>query len=96
MPCRIGPDDGTNDESTQGRDPTIATRYRRANKADKGRILDELCATTGWHRNHARKALAQARTPRIVKPRVPRPPKVQAESGCGTDILLGCAGDAGR
>ena len=33
----------------------IATRYRRAGQADKGRILDELHATTGWHRNHARK-----------------------------------------
>lgn len=53
----------------------IATRYRRADKAGKGRILDELCATTGWHRNHARKALGQAGKPRIVKPRAPRPPK---------------------
>lgn len=52
----------------------IATRYRRAGKADKGRILDELCATTGWHRNHARKALAQARRPRVVRPRRARPP----------------------
>jgi hypothetical protein len=32
----------------------IATRYRRAGKSDKGRILDELCLTTGWHRSHAR------------------------------------------
>ena len=38
----------------------IATRYKRSGKAAKGRMLDELCATTGWHRNHARKALRLA------------------------------------
>ncbi len=32
---------------------TIATRYKRADKAGEGRILDELCATTGWRRSHA-------------------------------------------
>jgi hypothetical protein len=52
---------------------TIATRYKRASKADKGKILDELCATTGWHRNHARKALAQALKPKVVRARRPRP-----------------------
>jgi hypothetical protein len=52
----------------------IATRYRRAGRAEKGRILDELCATAGWHRNHARKALGQALRPRVVAARRPRAP----------------------
>lgn len=52
-----------------------ATRYKRASKADKSKILDELCATTGWHRNHARKALGAALRPTLVRPaRRPRTP----------------------
>src|SRR6478609_4719745 len=36
----------------------VVGRYRSAGRADKGRILDELCAVTGWHRKHAVRALA--------------------------------------
>src|SRR5246127_1449527 len=54
---------------------TTAIRYSLASKRGKSRILDELCANTGWHRNHARKALKSALQPKIVTPRSPRPLK---------------------
>jgi hypothetical protein len=54
---------------------TTAIRYQLASKRGKSRILDELCANTGWHRNHARKALKAALQPKIVTPRSPRPVK---------------------
>ena len=52
---------------------TTATRYRAASKRGKGLILDELCANTGWHRSHARKALNAALAPRVLTVRAPRP-----------------------
>ena len=36
----------------------VAERYRSGKRREKGRILDELCATTGWRRKHALRALA--------------------------------------
>ena len=62
---------------------TIATRYKRAGKRGKGAILDELCATTGWHRNHARKALGQALRPKVAGPRAPRAPRY------GPEVMVG-------
>jgi hypothetical protein len=36
----------------------MAERYRSAGRREKGRMLDELTATTGWHRKHASRALS--------------------------------------
>ena len=46
----------------------MAERYRAAGRGEKGRILDELCATTGWHRKHAVRAL-RAKTQRVGEPK---------------------------
>jgi len=53
----------------------LATRYKRATRAEKSVVLDELVGLTGWHRDYARAALRQAGTLRPVVPRRPRAPK---------------------
>src|ERR1700730_799895 len=40
----------------------VTERYRSAERAEKGRMLDALCRTTGWHRKHAVRALRQRET----------------------------------
>jgi len=37
----------------------VYERYLSASRTQKGRILDELCAVTGWHRKHAMRALGR-------------------------------------
>jgi hypothetical protein len=36
----------------------VSERYQAAGRIEKRRILDELCAVTGWHRKHAIRALS--------------------------------------
>jgi hypothetical protein len=60
-----------------------ATRYRSASKGSKAVILDELRQLTGWHRDHARKALRRALGPRrVVTPRKRRAPTY------GEDVMV--------
>ena len=50
----------------------VADRYRSAGRVEKGRILDALCRTTGWHRKHAVRALRRRVVDKAVETEVPR------------------------
>jgi hypothetical protein len=58
----------------------MARRYRKASKAEKTRMLDELSALTGCTRRHARRALGAALHP------APRPGPVRPRT-YGGDVL---------
>lgn len=50
----------------------VAERYRSAGRVEKGRILDALCRTTGWHRKHAVRALRRRAVGKAVETEAPR------------------------
>ncbi len=49
--------------------------WPKATKAEKGAILDHLCAVNGWHRDHARKMVRRAVCGDQPPPRAPRAPR---------------------
>src|SRR3982074_733201 len=49
----------------------VAERYRSAGRVEKGRILDALCRTTGWHRKHAGRALGGGVVEKTARTRDP-------------------------
>jgi hypothetical protein len=74
-----------------------AIRYVVADRRIKSRILDELCANTGWHRNHARKALKVGAAAQSGGAEA-KSTSPYLRAGCHrcTDGLLAGTGDAGR
>lgn len=60
-----------------------ARAYASASKTDKGRLLAEVMAVTGWSRDNARRRLAAAARPGprpVRKPRSPRPPRYSTDA----------------
>ena len=53
---------------------TIALRYARVDRAGKKIIVNELCAMTGWHRDHAWKVLRRALAFKELRPHPSRSP----------------------
>jgi hypothetical protein len=57
----------------------LATRYEKAPKAEKSKILDEVCELCEWNRDHARRALKRALSPSPKPKRRVRVPTYDAE-----------------
>ena len=69
----------------------MRTRYANGTKTEKSAVLDALCQATGWHRDHARKALrtAIAAGDDPPPPRTPRTPPVRYDQAC-IEVLVQC------
>jgi hypothetical protein len=69
----------------------LSRRYREAGRVERGRILDESVAVTGYHRKHAIRVL---RSVRAVSRHAPRPGRRVGGSSrrsCFGKLPTGCA-----
>ncbi|WIY82648.1 transposase family protein [Propionimicrobium sp. PCR01-08-3] len=64
-------------------------KWPKATKTEKGQILDAVCAVTGWHRDHARKAIRTMLANPDPRPRRPRTP-LQRYDQAAVDLLTRC------
>src|SRR5260370_3865664 len=62
----------------------IAGRYAQGDRAERGRILDEFAAVTGFHRKHAMRLLRAGQVTRRYGPRPGR--RVYDEAGPGAPV----------
>jgi len=62
---------------------SMSGRYRRASRVSKMRILDEVCAATGFHRKYAITRINLVESRRLDSAKVPR----KRERSCGREVL---------
>jgi hypothetical protein len=67
----------------------IAAGYKQAGRGLKRTILHELCATTGWHRNHPRKALGTGASAQGGAAASAAGPWLRSGRSGGAAVLLG-------
>lgn len=68
-------------------------RWTKASKAEKTVILDAVCQVTGWHRDHARKAIRQALADRVrggPPPRAEPVPRSRVYGQEAVELLTRC------
>ncbi len=91
MPAKLVTMTGMGSEFTVGARTEITRRYAqgyaRASKKDKGRLLEEVVAVTGWSRDNARRRLAKAAKPGPRPVSRARKPRARKYSYDATKVL---------
>ena len=67
----------------------IAGRYAQGDRAERGRILDEFAAVTGFHRKHAMRLL---RAGQVTPPCGPRPGRRVYDEAVRESLIVGLGG----